>query len=567
MLRSRPAFRRTARAGTTLAVAVVTALVAWTGQSTAAPTTLTLNGGIFAPFGGGPFGTIDSDCSPGGSPGSYFQSSAFLTTTLPDGFGTGSVSTSGTLAYGPTSGGPPGSIQSAQVVSASPGPMVMESPAGRADVTFSGVTPFSNRQSCAVYDNTDLSAGPYSDGSFASGCTASARTSVDGFDRGMGFFGAYEAVIVPTNGDGPVIERGTFTLVASHRSLRCDNGSSAAAAFSVSFRTTEREPLDEAPPTVIGVPDRPANGNGWYDGDVVIDWQATDPAPSSGSPSDPPNTTASQEGTHVYTSAPSCDPAGNCATGSLALSIDKTDPTVGIPALSPNPKAIGETADVSAAVADNLSGVVAGEYYLDSDPGEGNGSTMSLSGGSLSATIGTNLATGVYRLCVRARDAADNWSDASCAFLVVYDASAGFATGGGWFVPGSASSDAGDLLPGLDGASKANFGFVVKYQNGSSTVPNGQLEFHYNVGNFHLHSAGMDWLVVTNSNWAKFQGLAEIDGASGAYPFRVDARDGDDASQTDRFVIKIWAPGANPDVDAPIYKASGDVSGQIKIHR
>jgi hypothetical protein len=121
-----------------------------------------------------------------------------------------------------------------------------------------------------------------------------------------------------------------------------------------------------------------------------------------------------------------------------------------------------------------------------------------------------------------------------------------------------------DLLPGLDGTSKANFGFVVKYENGSSTVPGGQLEFHYNVGDFHLHSTGMEWLVVTNDNWAKFQGMAQIKNAAGEYPFRVDARDGD----PDRFVIKIWAPGANPDLDEPIYKASGNVEGgQVKIHR
>ena len=73
----------------------------------------------------------------------------------------------------------------------------------------------------------------------------------------------------------------------------------------------------------------------------------------------------------------------------------------------------------------------------------------------------------------------------------------------------------------------------------------------------------MEWLVVTNSNWARFQGLALIDGMEGLYPFKVDARD----DTVDRFVIKIWAPDSNPDIDDPIYKASGDLGGgQIKIH-
>ena len=94
-------------------------------------------------------------------------------------------------------------------------------------------------------------------------------------------------------------------------------------------------------------------------------------------------------------------------------------------------------------------------------------------------------------------------------------------------------------------------------------MPGGNLEFHYNVGGFHLRSVAMEWLVVTNSNWAHFKGMATIDGAEGLYHFKVSGRD----ASTDRFVIKVWAPNANPDVDEPIYKASGDVEGgQVKIH-
>jgi hypothetical protein len=96
-------------------------------------------------------------------------------------------------------------------------------------------------------------------------------------------------------------------------------------------------------------------------------------------------------------------------------------------------------------------------------------------------------------------------------------------------------------------------------------VPGGALQFCYNAGKLHLKSATFDWLVVTNTNWAKFQGLATITGAGDAlYPFRVDARDG----APDRLVLKVWAPGSDPSTAEPIYKASGDVSGgQITIHR
>jgi len=151
----------------------------------------------------------------------------------------------------------------------------------------------------------------------------------------------------------------------------------------------------------------------------------------------------------------------------------------------------------------------------------------------------------------------------------VYDPAAGFATGGGWLIPGGKTSYKDDYLPDIDGTSPANFGFVVKYKPGA-TNPDGQLEFQYRQGDFNLHSSGMDWLVVTNNNWAKFQGMATIKGLDGLFPFRVDAKDGDfgGGDQPDRFIIKIWAPGADPDQDELIYKASGDLEGgSIVIQR
>ena len=52
--------------------------------------------------------------------------------------------------------------------------------------------------------------------------------------------------------------------------------------------------------------------------------------------------------------------------------------------------------------------------------------------------------------------------------VVVYDRSAGFTTGGGWFVP-----DAESFIDGVavtDTVSKANFGFIVKYKKGAGDI-------------------------------------------------------------------------------------------------
>jgi dipeptidyl aminopeptidase/acylaminoacyl peptidase len=188
-----------------------------------------------------------------------------------------------------------------------------------------------------------------------------------------------------------------------------------------------------------------------------------------------------------------------------------------------------------------------------------------------SSATATYASPGIYDLTLAIRNS-ECAVDTDTVMAIVYDPAAGFATGGGWFIPGKQGDvDAeDDYLPGLDSTSKATFGFVVKYKNGAAETPSGQLEFQYRVGDFNLHSGDYDWLVVTNSNWAKFQGVATIKGMGGLFPFRVDCRDGDanGGSEADRFVIKIWAPGADPDVDELIYKASGDLSGgQIKIHK
>ncbi len=227
---------------------------------------------------------------------------------------------------------------------------------------------------------------------------------------------------------------------------------------------------------------------------------------------------------------------------------------------------IGSTASATAGLTDpgELGGHVASW-----DWGDGTSSTGAIPASATgSATITGNHAytePGVYTLTLGVADPSGQSATTSYLYVVVYDPNGSFATGGGWIVPGGASSDPGDILPGLDGASKANFGFTIKYRNGASTTPGGSLTFHYKTGDLDLSSTGLDWLVVTNQNWAKFRGLAMIKGSTGEYPFRVDARDGKSAE--DRFVIKVWSPGADPDHESPLYIASGTVQGQVTIHK
>ncbi len=145
---------------------------------------------------------------------------------------------------------------------------------------------------------------------------------------------------------------------------------------------------------------------------------------------------------------------------------------------------------------------------------------------------------GVYtiKLVVTDDDGAPS-NQAIYQFVVVYDPSAGFVTGGGWIDSplGAYTAD-----PSLTG--KANFGFVAKYKRGQST-PDGNTQFQFKAGDLNFHSTSYEWLVVAGAN-AKFKGMGTING-QGSYYFMITATDGNllGGGQSDGFRIKIWDAG------------------------
>ncbi|MDD3141038.1 MAG: 6-bladed beta-propeller [Lachnospiraceae bacterium] len=117
--------------------------------------------------------------------------------------------------------------------------------------------------------------------------------------------------------------------------------------------------------------------------------------------------------------------------------------------------------------------------------------------------------------------------------VVVYDPNGGFVTGGGWI-----NSPAGAYVADNTLAGKATFGFVSKYQKGS-TVPTGKTEFQFNVADLSFYSDNYDWLIVAGSQ-AKYKGTGTINGEEN-YGFMLSAVDGAiKGDGIDRFRIKIW---------------------------
>jgi hypothetical protein len=170
---------------------------------------------------------------------------------------------------------------------------------------------------------------------------------------------------------------------------------------------------------------------------------------------------------------------------------------------------------------------------------------------------------GVYSIQLTVRDN-DGGSDTRLASgqVVVYDPAAGWVTGGGWI-----ASPVGAIAMAPTTTGKLTFGFVARYQSGSS-VPTGNAEFKLNVGKLDFRSTSFDWMVV-NDGSALLHGRGTVNGA-GDYEFAVVAIDG---AATDAVRIQIWnrvtgaitydnRPGESLD-DATVTPLG---SGSIQLH-
>lgn len=145
---------------------------------------------------------------------------------------------------------------------------------------------------------------------------------------------------------------------------------------------------------------------------------------------------------------------------------------------------------------------------------------------------------GVYTVSVLVQDRAGASDTHSStvelpAYIVVYDPSAGFVTGGGWINSPAGACATSVCTSATTG--KANFGFVSKYQKGATT-PSGNTEFQFHAGDLRFKSTSYAWLVVAG-NKAKYKGEGAINGG-GRYGFMITAID--NSAGADQFRIKIW---------------------------
>jgi hypothetical protein len=113
--------------------------------------------------------------------------------------------------------------------------------------------------------------------------------------------------------------------------------------------------IDKTPPTITASAAPPANGNGWNNGDVVVTFTCADGL--SGVATCPAPVTVAAEGANQVVSGTALDKAGNSASASVTLNIDKTPPLLQVAAPIDGITVTSSPVAASGTASDALSGL------------------------------------------------------------------------------------------------------------------------------------------------------------------------------------------------------------------
>lgn len=244
---------------------------------------------------------------------------------------------------------------------------------------------------------------------------------------------------------------------------------------------------------------------------------------------------------------------GTSSYGPASVVVTNVAPTVTQLILPAAPVALNTTVSASARYTDpGTADTHAAQFTWDWDLGAqapAAGSVATAATGESGTVTGSNsyAAAGVYtvRVAVTDDDGGTGTRTSNVdvpAYVVVYDPSAGFVTGGGWITSPAGACRFESCSAASTG--KASFGFVSRYKRGATT-PDGNTEFEFAAGNLRFRSSSYQWLVVSGAR-GQFKGEGRING-SGTFRFLLTAVDGqvNGGGGVDRLRIRIWRINAD----------------------
>jgi hypothetical protein len=159
---------------------------------------------------------------------------------------------------------------------------------------------------------------------------------------------------------------------------------------------------DATAPTISFASRTPANGAGWNNTDVTLNWDCADD--TSGAVNAAVSQTVSSEGSNQSSTGTCTDNAGNTASDTqTGINIDKTSPTLN-PVVSPNPVLLNGSATVTTNASDSLSGLASQSC----------------------GTVDTS-SVGAKSVSCSATDNAGNSASASASYQVIYNFSGFFS--------------------------------------------------------------------------------------------------------------------------------------------
>jgi hypothetical protein len=172
--------------------------------------------------------------------------------------------------------------------------------------------------------------------------------------------------------------------------------------------TVEIVGVDNDPPTIVATQTPPPNGAGWNNTDVTVGFQCSDM--TSGIASCSPPVLVQAEGGGQVVTGHATDRAGNTASASVTINLDKTPPSLTI--ASPADEAILESSSVN--VMGNASDAISGIATVTC-----NGNPVALVNSAFSSDV--LLVLGENPITVEATDVAGNPAHASITVTVIGD--------------------------------------------------------------------------------------------------------------------------------------------------